>query len=100
MLYCKIRFYLVTLLEWHAHVLNGLDYDTWYDGRFLDEWLDAETLASLPDLFARYDSAELRTALHNMVILFRRLAQVVADKLGYDYPQTADIQLTAWMQTV
>ncbi len=100
MLYCKMRFYLVTVMEWHAHVLHGLDYDTWYDGRFMDEWLDAETLASLPDLFARYTAADLQTALQNMVNLFRRLAQVVAHNLGYDYPQAADDQLSAWLQTI
>lgn len=100
MLYCKMRFYLVTMFEWHTHVLNGLDYDTWYDGRFLDEWLDAETLASLPNLFARYEVAELRLALQNMVILFSRLARVVAQNLGYDYPDAADTQLKAWMQTI
>ncbi len=100
MLYCKMRFYLVTLFEWHAHVVNGLDYDTWYDGRFLDEWLDAETLASLPDLLARYDAAELRVALQKMMDLFRRLARVVADHLGYSYPESADAQLTAWLHTV
>jgi aminoglycoside 6-adenylyltransferase len=98
MLYCKMRFYLVTMLEWHAHVLHGVVYDTWYDGRFLDDWLDAETLASLPDLFAHYEAAELRLALHNMVILFRRLARVVAQYLGYAYPESADAQLTAWLQ--
>ncbi len=100
MLYCKMRAYLVTMMEWHAHVLNGLDYDTWYDGRFLDDWLDAETLSSLSTIFGRYAAAELRTALHNMFNLFRRLAQVVAHNLGYDYPQAADDQLSAWLQTV
>ncbi len=100
MLYCKMRFYLVTLFEWHAHVIQGLDYDTWYDGRFLGEWLDESTLARLPDLFARYDAADLRLALQNMVILFRRLAQVVARNLGYDYPQSADDQITVWLQTM
>lgn len=97
MLYCKMRFYLVTMMEWHAHVLHGLDYDTWYDGRFMDEWLDAETRAALPDLFGRYNAAELRAALHKMVKLFRRLAQVVAQNLGYDYPQAADDQISIWL---
>lgn len=100
MLYCKMRFQLTQMLEWHAHALHGLDYDTWYDGRFLDEWLDAETLASLPTIFAHYTAAELKAALQNMVILFRRLAPVVAGNLGYSYPESADAQLTAWMQTV
>ncbi len=100
MLYCKMRFHLVTVMEWHAHALHGLDYDTWYDGRFIDEWLDAETLSSLPDLFARYTAADLRIALQNMVNLFRRLSQVVAHNLGYDYPQAADDQLSTWLQTL
>jgi aminoglycoside 6-adenylyltransferase len=100
MLYCKLRFYLVTMMEWHAHVLHGLDYDTWYDGRFMDKWLDADILASLPDLFGHYNAVELRTALHNMLNLFRRLAQVVAGNLGYDYPQSADNEISAWLQTL
>lgn len=100
MLYCKMRFYLVTMLEWHAHVLHGADYDTWYDGRFLDSWADAETLAALPDLFVQYEATELQIALRQMVSLFRRLAQVVAHELGYDYPQAADDQLSAWLNTI
>lgn len=100
MLYCKMRFNLVTLMEWHAHVLHGADYDTWYDGRFMDAWVDADTLATLPNLFARYNASELQAALRQMVNLFRRLAQVVASKLGYDYPQAADDQLSAWLDTV
>lgn len=100
MLYCKMRSNLVTMMEWHAHVLHGTDYDTWYDGRFLDSWVDADTLAGLPDLFARYNADELQAALRQMVSLFRRLAQVVARELGYDYPQAADDQLSAWLQTL
>lgn len=100
MLYCKMCFYLVTMLEWHAHVLHGADYDTWYDGRFLEAWVDTDTHASLPNLFARYDATELQMALQHMVDLFRRLAHVVAHKLGYDYPEAADHELTAWLQTL
>lgn len=99
MLYCKLRAHLLTMMEWHAHAIHGLDYDTWYDGRYLDEWLDAESLAALPDLFARYNPVELQAALLNMVNLFRCLAQVVAHHLGFEYPDNADIQLTAWLET-
>ncbi len=99
MLYCKLRAYLLTMMEWQAHAVHGLDYDTWYDGRYLEEWLDVDTLAALPDLFARYNPAELQAALLNMVNLFRHLAQVVATRLGFEYPEMADAQLTAWLET-
>ena len=45
---------LLSMIEYHAHAINGTDYNTWHDGRFLDEWADNSITSKLPHTFAHY----------------------------------------------
>lgn len=90
----------LTLLEWHARAVHGLDYDTWHDGRYLEEWADPRALAALPATFARYDRDDLWRALGATLSLLRWLAQETADRLGYPYPTQMDAQVSAWLERV
>jgi aminoglycoside 6-adenylyltransferase len=91
---CELKQDLLKMLEWHARACHGLDYDTWYDGRFLNEWADARALEVLPHTFATYDTGDLWRALFATLDLFRWLAIETAERLGYAYPTEADTHVT------
>lgn len=75
---------LLRMIEWHAAGERGLD--TWYDGRFLEQWADPSVLQDLSETFARYRTEEVDGALWATLHLFHRLAKDVAARAGLLYP--------------
>jgi aminoglycoside 6-adenylyltransferase len=65
---------LLQMMEWHAKVTHGEDYDVWHAGRFLDEWVDQATLKELKNTFSHYEKKESFAALVATMNLFRRLS--------------------------
>jgi len=90
---------LLRLMEWHAQTVRD-ENEIWFQGRFLKEWTDAETYATLPTVFAGYDSAASWQALHNMAALFRRLSKEVAQVLGFDYPEKLDENMSRFIDSL
>lgn len=80
---------LLVFLEWQAQARHGPEYDTWYDGRFMHEWLDAAVLSAVPATFAAYDQADIWRALKATVVLFQQLALDIAERWGLAYPARA-----------
>jgi aminoglycoside 6-adenylyltransferase len=91
---------LLKMLEWHARAVNGWDYDTWHDGRFLSEWTDPQTWDELQDTFGGFGVAESWQALLAMMNLFRRLAVETASHLGYTYPVATDERFTRLVKSL
>jgi len=91
---------LLTLLEWHARARRGLAHDTWYDGRFLQEWADLRALQALPGTFAAYDQTDLGRALLAHLDLFCWLAKETAEALGYSYRQERDANMLGFIRDV
>ena len=89
---------LLTMLEWHARAIRGLDQDTWHEGRYLEQWADPRALAALPQTFGAYDCADLRRALAATLDLINRLAQETAGRLGFTYPGAARTEAVAWLE--
>jgi aminoglycoside 6-adenylyltransferase len=89
---------LLTMLAWHARALHGLEYDTWHDGRYLEQWADPRALSALPQTFGAYDRTDLRRALAATLDLVNRLAQEIAGRLGFPYPSAARAQTLAWLR--
>jgi aminoglycoside 6-adenylyltransferase len=54
---------LLQVLEWHAHAMNGIAYDTWMRGRFLEEWADRRAVNEMSYIFAHYDQEDIIRAL-------------------------------------
>ena len=84
-------------MECHAHVENGLEYDTWHNGRFLEEWAADWIVKKLAGCFAQYEELDIKRALLNTMDLFRRVAVETADRLFYTYPKEADEYASAWV---
>ncbi len=77
---------LLRAVEWHTKLTGKDDVDTWHNGRFLEQWAEANVLKDLGNVFARYDAKDVRRALDQTMGLYHKLTVEVADKLGYDYP--------------
>ena len=95
---CYMQRLLLRMMEWHARATHGWNYDTWFRGRFLEEWSHPQTLEGLRCAFAHYDKEDIKRALLAAMDLFRRLAMGTAEKLSYPYPTKADEQITNWIK--
>jgi len=96
---CYMQRLLLRMVEWHACATRGWDCDTWFRGRFLEEWADPRVLEGLHGAFAYYDKDDVSRALLAVMDLFRWIAMETAEKLGYPYPTEADRRVTGWVKT-
>jgi aminoglycoside 6-adenylyltransferase len=96
---CYMQRLLLRMMEWHAHATHGWNYDTWFRGRFLEEWVHPQALKGLRGAFAHYDEDDIKRALLAAMDLFRWIAVETADELSYPYPGEADEQITKWIRT-
>ena len=94
-----MKWLVLRMMEWHARAANGWDYDTWYGGRFLEQWAEPRVLEALRDVFAHYDEEGIWHALLATMDMFRWLATETAEQLGYPYPTVADECVTEWVRT-
>jgi aminoglycoside 6-adenylyltransferase len=83
---CKMRPRLMQMIEWHARAHRSAEIDTWYDGRFIDEWADPRVVAALRDIYADDDPTHRAKAALAHITLFCWLAEETAAKLGYKLP--------------
>lgn len=91
---------LLTLIEWHTRVVHGWAYDTWYEGKWITRWADADTLNALNDCFGHFDPADSWRALRATMDLFRRLATDTAQRSGYTYPAVLDEKVTEYIRAL
>jgi aminoglycoside 6-adenylyltransferase len=95
---CHLTPLLLQMLEWHARALHGQGYDTWFRGRFLEEWADPRATASLKEASARYDEAELKKGLHSLLGLFQWVATETSERTDLPYPQNTSQRIADWLE--
>jgi len=88
---------LLYLVEIHAKVNNGMDYDTWHNGRYLEKWADPSIVEGLKNSFSYYDKKDIERALVETMNLYRWIARENCDKLNLPYPNIADGKATKWI---
>lgn len=96
---CQLKSYLLKLLEWHALSVDPARR-VWHDGRFIEQWADRRAAAALPQLSALHDAVDLRRALFAAIYLHRRLADEVAQRLGFDEAIARLPRLTGWIDAI
>ena len=89
---------LLRMLEWHARATHGWDYNTWKDGRFLEEWADPRALKDLRHTYAHYEKENIEQALLATIDLFRWLTHETTALLNYEYPTQVEEHITVLMQ--
>ncbi len=77
---------LLYMMGWHAQTSAAGPLDTWFNGRFLEQWASPDVQGALRGAFAHYDEADIWRALQATMAMFDRLARETANRLGYAYP--------------
>jgi aminoglycoside 6-adenylyltransferase len=94
---CHMQWLMCRMMEWHAKVTYGWNHDTWFRGRFLEEWAHPRDLKGLQSVFTRYDYDDTKHALLEAMHIFSWMAMETAEKLSYLYPTKADKHITEWI---
>ena len=95
---CYMQRLMLRMMEWHAKASHGVNHETWFRGRFLEEWADPRVLKELRNTFARYDKADIKSALFAAMYLFRKMAVETSERLGFEYPIEVDNKITEWVK--
>lgn len=82
-----LKWLLFQVLEWQARLGQGMDHDTWFRGRFLEQWADRRALQELPEIYAHYDVEDVWRSLQATMKLFQWLSIEIAGWQGFAYPQ-------------
>lgn len=93
----SLQVYLLTMMEWYMLAKNNWDYDVKWTGKNIRKWLDPEIYERLKDIFSHFDKEDSWKALEARLNLFRDLSKETAKKLGYNYPEEMDKNLTDFM---
>lgn len=73
---------LLKMLEWDHKARKGWEYDTWYLGTHLREWMDADLLDSVAACWSGFARRESLRALRASLSLFDMLSTRTAIALG------------------
>jgi len=95
---CRLQDLMKTMIGWHALAKSDGKQDTWFRGRFLEEWAEPGLTDELRNTFAHYDKEDTRKALNASITLFSRIAKETAQKLGYSYPTDTETAIKAWIE--
>lgn len=95
---CYMQHLLLRMIEWHALAIHDWKQDTWFRGRFLEEWAHPQAAKGLHEAFAHYDPEDIKRALLAAMDLFHWLATETAAMLNYQYPAEADAIVKKWIR--
>jgi aminoglycoside 6-adenylyltransferase len=94
----RMKLQCLRMTEWHARAKKGSQYDTWFRGRFFEQWADPRIIEGHHNAFAHYDMEDVWHALFATMNLFRWITKETAKKLNYPYPTRADQYVTEWVK--
>lgn len=97
---CYMQRLMCRMIEWHAKTLYGEDHETWFRGRFLEEWAHPNASRGLMNTFASYSKDGIRDALFAIVDTFHSLAMEIASHLKYPYSPEIKNTITSWMYSM
>jgi aminoglycoside 6-adenylyltransferase len=92
--------HLLAMIEWHAQAHAHTYIDTWYNGRFVEDWAVAGVGEALVEVFAHYDEADIHRALLSTMALFHRIADDTARILNFSYDQNKYDEVEAWISRI
>lgn len=92
--------YLQTIIEWFIGLQHDWSVNTGVRGRKFKHYLDSQTWEEFTGTLAGADIEENWQAFFNAIALFRRLATIVGDSLGYEYPVQLDKEMTDYYSRI
>jgi hypothetical protein len=93
-----MKWMLLRMVEWHSRSVHGAAFNTWYLGRFIEQWADPRVVQGLRAVLPGYDEAAAREALLATLGLFREMGEETAARLGLSYPREAHEQVERWIR--
>jgi aminoglycoside 6-adenylyltransferase len=93
----RLQALLLQMIEWQAWSVHGRDYDTWTDGRFIEEWADARVVAALPEVLPGYGRAAIESALRSLAALYSEISEETAKRLGFEYSPKLATKVMGWV---
>lgn len=88
--------YLHTVIEWFIGLRHGWSVNTGLRGKHFKRYLNDELWSEYTATFAGAEIEEHWQAFFNAVALFRKLARIVGEGLGYAYPMQIDKEMTEY----
>jgi aminoglycoside 6-adenylyltransferase len=88
--------YLHNVIEWFIGLQHGWSVNTGLRGKHFKRYLDEELWSEYTATFAGAEIEENWQAFFNAVSLFRKLARIVGEGLGYAYPMQMDKEMTEY----
>lgn len=93
-----LKEHLLTMLEWHEHALHGKEYETFYNGRYIEKWISRDTLNRFSDIFSTYNQVDMKKALRNTLVLFTETAKDFSERRNYVFPTNGVEKLIEWVE--
>ncbi len=91
---------LIPLLCWLCTVTGNEGADTGIYGRRLHDFVDAGTRAQYLQTFAGAEIEDNWRALFEGIALVREIGGGLASRLGYNYPEQTDANVTAFIEKI
>jgi aminoglycoside 6-adenylyltransferase len=92
--------YLRTMLEWLMETENGWEIKVSAYGKGLKKRLKPELWAELKSTYVGAGTEENWDALFKTIVLFRKVAKEVGNRLGYTYPNEMDSRVVEYLKKV
>jgi aminoglycoside 6-adenylyltransferase len=89
---------LVTIIEAYEKTKHGSTYDTWYNGRLIEQWACPDIISELCGCFSDYDNAQVLGALKRNMTLYKRLSRYVVRTRGIPYPESQIKKVENWIE--
>ena len=77
---------LLRIIEYHSKSTYGENYNTWYDGRFIEKWAESWIIERLTQCYSHYNKEDMKKALLSTMDLFRVISIKTAEKINICYP--------------
>ncbi len=91
--------HLLKLMEWQAQAA-AQERDTWYAGRFLDQWADSRAVAALPGVFPQFERESLKAALLALLDVTHWLGEAAASGFGFPFSTATHDEITALVKQI
>lgn len=77
---------LLFIIEALEKEIHGPDYNTWFEGRYIEKWAGPAIIDRLETCFSGYSKKEILRALKSGIALYRDLAEELCLKRAIDFP--------------
>lgn len=87
------------MIEWYEHSVNGVDYNTYYQGRYIEKWAENSIKIDMNKIYSNYSKENIISALNENIRMFTKIADLTGSMNGYDVPKKEIDKLINWVNT-